>query len=185
MNHRRKSIQLRVAASSSERTRTPADSDRRPNNSPHGCGASAPTRKARSGPGRRQVHSPTTSLPGPSPHPTDLSGRRCPPRRTSVPRCWGETSPLSPQAPLYPLLCSGGETGNTNAQNGLVPDTQVAHESSPENAKTGQTRSPGPRPIQALTEAKKYEQPERRIETIRTKRIMRTIRSAHPFTCWY
>ena len=64
---------------------------------------SSVTWKARSGPGRRRVHRPTKSIPGPSPNPNDLSRMRSPPRRTSVAEDWGETRPLSPQTPLYPL----------------------------------------------------------------------------------
>lgn len=191
MNHRRGSIQLPVAAPSSERNRTPADSDRRPHHSPHGCGASAPTRKARSGPGRRQVHSPTTSLPGPSPHPTDLSGRRCPPRRTRVPRCWGETSPLSPQAPLYPLSVPMGrrrnlvaETPGVATQNGALSCAKTDCQKPAHRAKTSRTRSPAPF-TEHTHETNDYAASDgRTLSLSSTVVILSTDRRPHPFTCW-
>ena len=95
---------------------TPADGDPSLNNSAPLCAKLALARKARSGPGRRQAHSPTTSTPEPSPCPNDLSGKRCPPRRTSVSGSWGKTSPLFPQTPFYPLSVPKGRQSDLVAE---------------------------------------------------------------------
>jgi hypothetical protein len=100
----------------SRRPWTPADGDPSLNNSAPLCAKLALARKARSGPGRRQAHSPTTATPEPSPGPTDLSGKRCPPRRTSVSRSWGKTSPLFPQTPFYPLSVPKGRQSELVAE---------------------------------------------------------------------
>ena len=128
---------------------TPADGDPSLNNSSPRRAKLALARKARLGPGRRQVHSPTESTRGPSSTPIDLSGKRCPPRRTSVSGCWRETSPLSLQASLYPLSVPKGRQSDLvakaptpNVDNGPPSCAKLDNRETSYDTKTSRTRSP-------------------------------------------
>ena len=112
-------------------------------------------RKARSGPGRRRVHRPTEAIPGPSPNANDLSGKPSPPRRTCVAEGWGETRPLSPQTPLYPLSVPMGrpthlvaERWTTAGNNGAATCAKIGRDRGPTDSKQAK---PDPRLRTQLT----------------------------------
>jgi hypothetical protein len=191
MNQRPWSILLPPGAPASQRLRTPADSVHCLNNSRQAGEALTPVRKARSGPGRRQVHSPTTSTPGPSPNPTDLSGKRSPRKRTSVSEPWGETSPLSPQTPLYPLSVPMGrrrdllaEIVEVRVKNETLSCAKTDCQKRSHRTKTNRTRSPAPTAVHRHRKDNYATYDGRKVDHKTNTVTLSTTRRAHSFTCW-
>lgn len=112
---------------SSHRRWTPADSGASLNKHCLRAANSGSSPKARSGPGRRQVHSPTTSIAGPPPNPNDLSGQSCRQSRPALTEMGGDESPLPPYPPLPSSLFRWWRRPAGRSQNRPNPITGSAN----------------------------------------------------------
>lgn len=141
MNQSRLSCLLRLPAAAAEseldisrlphdlrsrRPWTPADSGASLNKHCLRGANSGPSPKARSGPGRQQVHSPTTSIAGPPPNPNDLSGQSCRHGRPVLPAIGGRRVPSPPEPPSTLFSVPAVEDTCESRPKPAKPDHRVA-----------------------------------------------------------